>query len=193
MNAWIDITSPRTCQLDSLSCPSDPASKQCRSSTLIEAPTSRNRRVGVSHSRMLEFLFGPARLIDLRAGNGPVQKAEIVAYEERGGFLARGDKAVLRLGSRRSGGISLEAARYLASLGLAVVGVDFHFDSEIQGEVVSSHRILLKAGVWVIEGLDLSRTAEGDYLIAALPLEDPGAEATTPARVALQPIAASCN
>lgn len=192
MTAWIDITSPRSCQLDSFAGLGD-SGRNCQSSTLIEAPRSPNRRADVSRSRMLELMFGPARLIDLRGGYGLVEKAEILAYEERRGFLARGDKAVLRMGSRRSRGIALEAAQYLASLGLSVIGVDFHFDTEIHGDQAKVHRILLKAGIWVIEGLDLRRAEEGDYLIAALPLEDPRGEATTPARVALQPITASCN
>ena len=49
------------------------------------------------------------------------------------------------------------------------------------------HRALLSAGVWIIEGLDLSPVAEGSYELICLPLRIPGGDGA-PARALLRPI-----
>ena len=46
------------------------------------------------------------------------------------------------------------------------------------------HRILLGAKCILLEGLDLSKVKEGDYLLVALPLKITGSEAA-PARILL--------
>jgi len=54
-------------------------------------------------------------------------------------------------------------------------------------EVTAVHRILLEAGVWIIEGLDLSQTRAGRYEMVCLPVkihESDGA----PARAILRPL-----
>lgn len=67
--------------------------------------------------------------------------------------------------------ISQEAARYLADRGVRTVGVDylsvggFHQDGE------ETHLALLEAGIWVIEGLDLSRIEPGEYELICLPIK----------------------
>lgn len=67
--------------------------------------------------------------------------------------------------------VSQEAARYLAEREVRTVGVDylsvggFHEDGE------ETHGALLGAGIWVIEGLDLSGVEPGEYELICLPIK----------------------
>jgi arylformamidase len=76
--------------------------------------------------------------------------------------------------------LSPDAARVLADAGVRAVGIE---GLTIGG--AETHRILLGAGVWVIEGLDLSAVEAGEYDLVCLPLKVTGAEGA-PARAALR-------
>jgi arylformamidase len=67
--------------------------------------------------------------------------------------------------------ISVEAARYLAGQGVRTVGIDYLSVGEYGKNGNEVHRILLEAGVWIIESLDLSRVAPGTYELICLPLK----------------------
>jgi arylformamidase len=67
--------------------------------------------------------------------------------------------------------ISGEAAEFLAERKIKTVGVDylsvggFHIDGK------RTHQALLKAGIWIIEGLNLSQVMPGEYELICLPLK----------------------
>lgn len=67
--------------------------------------------------------------------------------------------------------ISQEAARYLASLKVLTVGVDYLSVGGYEKDAVETHQALLRSGVWIIEGLDLSQTEPGMYELICLPLK----------------------
>jgi arylformamidase len=67
--------------------------------------------------------------------------------------------------------ISAEAARYLASARVRTVGIDYLSVGGYERDGEETHRALLDAGIWVIEGLDLSPVAPGDYELVCLPLK----------------------
>ncbi len=67
--------------------------------------------------------------------------------------------------------ISQEAARYLAELGVRTVGVDYLSVGGYTKDGVETHRALLEAGIWIIEGLDLSQVQPGTYELICLPLK----------------------
>jgi arylformamidase len=67
--------------------------------------------------------------------------------------------------------ISLEAAQYLAAKGVRTVGVDYLSVGGYYKDGAQTHRHLLKAGIWIIEGLDLSRVRPGQYDLVCLPLK----------------------
>ncbi len=77
------------------------------------------------------------------------------------------------------------AARYLVECGVRTVGVDYLSVGKYNGDGVETHQVLLGAGVWVIEGLDLSQVEPGEYELACLPLRIEGADGA-PARAALR-------
>ena len=76
-----------------------------------------------------------------------------------------------------------DAARLLAGAGILVVGIDSPSIEAAPGDG-SVHRELLGSGISILELLDLSRVAEGDYFMVALPLRLEGLDGS-PARVIL--------
>ncbi|MBI3277273.1 MAG: cyclase family protein [Chlamydiae bacterium] len=67
--------------------------------------------------------------------------------------------------------ISKEAAQFLAQCKIKSVGVDYLSVGGYQKEGALTHQILLKAGIWIIEGLNLSRVQPGKYELICLPLK----------------------
>jgi arylformamidase len=67
--------------------------------------------------------------------------------------------------------VSQEAARYLADREVRTVGVDYLSVGGFRRDGVETHQALLGAGIWVIEGLDLSRVEPGEYELICLPLK----------------------
>lgn len=67
--------------------------------------------------------------------------------------------------------ISPEAAHYLATLGVRTVGVDYLSVGGFKADGVEIHRALLEAGIWIIEGLNLSQVKPGIYDLICLPLK----------------------
>ncbi len=83
--------------------------------------------------------------------------------------------------------ITPEAARYLAGRGVSVVGVDYLSVGGYHQDGGDVHRILLGAGIWLIEGLDLSAVEAGKYELACLPLKIEHGDGA-PARAAVRRI-----
>lgn len=83
--------------------------------------------------------------------------------------------------------ISRQGARFLARRGVALVGVDYLSVGGYKHGGRETHLALLEAGIWIIEGLDLSRVTPGRYDLICLPLRLAGAEGA-PARAILRPI-----
>jgi arylformamidase len=67
--------------------------------------------------------------------------------------------------------ISREAARYLAEREVRTVGVDYLSVGGFHKDGVERHQALLGAGIWVIEGLDLSGVEPGEHELICLPLK----------------------
>jgi arylformamidase len=67
--------------------------------------------------------------------------------------------------------VSQEAARYLADRGIRTVGVDYLSVGGFHKDGVETHQALLGAGIWVIEGVDLSEIVPGEYELICLPLK----------------------
>ncbi|MDN5848443.1 MAG: cyclase family protein [Nitrococcus sp.] len=84
-------------------------------------------------------------------------------------------------------GLSLEAARYLASRQIRLLGIDYLSVGPYQGDGAEVHRALLGAGIWIIEGLNLGAVDPGYYELICLPLRLAGADGA-PARALLRPL-----
>ena len=81
--------------------------------------------------------------------------------------------------------ISQEAARYLASVGIQTLGIEYLSVGGYTKDGVETHRALLEAGIWIIEGLDLSQVEPGTYELICRPLRIAGSDGA-PARAILR-------
>ena len=74
-------------------------------------------------------------------------------------------------------------AEWLVQKGVQLVGIDY-LSIAPYGESRPTHRVLLEAGVVVVEGLDLSKVSRGRYTLHCLPLKLMGSDGA-PARAIL--------
>jgi arylformamidase len=77
-----------------------------------------------------------------------------------------------------------DAAEYLIEIGIQLVGVDYLSVAPFE-DPEPTHMILLKAGVLILEGLNLSIVNPGQYRLYCLPLKIKGSDGA-PARVLLE-------
>lgn len=82
--------------------------------------------------------------------------------------------------------LSREGAAYLAERGVLLVGMDYLSVGPFGAGAEDVHQELLKAGVWVLEGLNLCEVEPGDYELLCLPLRVENGEGA-PARAILRP------
>jgi len=84
-----------------------------------------------------------------------------------------------------------DVCRLLAEAeGIKLVGVDYLSVEKYGEPIFESHHILLGRGIPLLEGLDLSGVAPGDYELIALPLKIAGGDGS-PVRAALKEIVPS--
>jgi len=139
----------------------------------------------------LELMVGPALVVEL-----PVERI-ITADDLRAAGVTGKEKRLLfktknsllwadGIEDFQEDFIALDpsAASYLVACGLEVIGVDYLSVAPFD-DPEPTHRILLEAGVLIIEGLALSRIEPGAYTLLCLPLKIGGSDGS-PARVLLQ-------
>lgn len=163
--------------------------------THMDAPV-HFQRGGIGIDQMpLEATLGLARVIEIRDPVS-IQRAELEPAK-----LQPGERVLFRTrNSERCWQtdafvedfvfISREAAAYLAECRVRTVGVDYLSVGGFREDGEATHLALLQAGIWVIEGLNLSQVKEGTYELICLPLRIAGGDGA-PARAVLRPHPAS--
>jgi arylformamidase len=141
--------------------------------------------------------LGPVRIAAIDTPH-EVTPEQIQDYEKRTRPLQTGERLLLRTPNSDRGlwlqdpfdknyrGIGPEAARYLAKKKLQLVGVDYLSVGPFYSGNPQTHRALMGAEVWIIEGVDLRRIEEGDYEMICLPLKITGSDGS-PIRILLRP------
>jgi len=79
--------------------------------------------------------------------------------------------------------ISLEGANWLVERGIKLVGIDYLSIAPYK-QSIPTHKALLKAGIIILEGLNLSAVSPGSYELYCLPLKLEGSDGA-PARAIL--------
>ncbi len=115
----------------------------------------------------------------LEAAAIPPRTRRVLFRTRNSDLWARGDNEF----HRDFVAITADGAGYLVDKGVKLVGIDYLSIAPFQA-VKPTHEILLKAGVVIVEGLDLSLVSQGRYTFYCLPLLLAGAEAA-PARAIL--------
>jgi arylformamidase len=159
--------------------------------THMDAPCHfLDRKTGIDQFP-LEIGIGPARVISMRPDgqvitgeelrNKRIQPGERVLFKTRNS-LQRWENRDFQTDYV---GLDSSAGEFLAEVGIALVGVDYLSVGVFEGDGAQTHRLLLKAGIWILEGLNLFDIEEGYYEFICLPLPIAGSDGS-PARVALR-------
>ena len=138
----------------------------------------------------IDAVIGPARVIEIRNPN------QITADELEPHGLREGERVLFKTSNsfrqwktdefvKDFVYIPASAAHYLAARKIRTVGIDCLSVGGWEVDGAETHRIILGAGIWIIEWLDLSAVEPGDYELACLPLKLIGAEGA-PARAVLR-------
>jgi arylformamidase len=73
--------------------------------------------------------------------------------------------------------IAADIAVWLQKNGVKLLGLDLPSVDEIDSKSLQNHHALARAGIAIVESLDLSRVGSGVYNLAALPLKIAGGDA----------------
>jgi arylformamidase len=160
--------------------------------THIDAPVHFIHQAAGVDEMPLAAAMGPARVIEI------TDPREITAGELRGHSLAAGERVLFRTSNSPRCWqadrfvedfvyISEQAAEHLAEIRVRTVGVDYLSVGGYHADGAKIHRILLSAGIWIIEGLDLSAVSAGRYEMICLPVKLHGSDGA-PARALLRPL-----
>lgn len=126
----------------------------------------------------LDVLTGPAKVVDLTHVEDAISPADLDALElgagvERLLFQTRNSEiwrgpAVF---PDHYVALSAEGAAWIVDHGVRLVGIDFLSIEKRKTPGHPTHNTLLRAGVVIIEGLNLSAVQPGDYGLVCLPLK----------------------
>ncbi len=134
--------------------------------------------------------IGRARVIEIHDPDA-IRRSELephrLAKGERVLFKTSNSARCWKTGHFQKKYVSIEpqAAHYLAECGLQTVGVDYLSVGGFESGGPETHRILLNAGIWIIEGLMLEHVEPGEYELVCLPLKIIGGDGA-PARAVLR-------
>ncbi len=153
-------------------------SMSAHTGTHIDAPFHFLQNGGTIDTMPLSAMMGRARVVAIEDPRS-IGVEEIARHRVR-----RGERILLKtaMSARpRSMGdrefrkdfvyLTNDAARHLATQGIRTVGIDYLSVGGFErGNGEETHRILLGAGIWIIEGLDLSRVPPGPCRLICLPI-----------------------
>ncbi len=115
----------------------------------------------IGKAQVFSFMLGEdIKLEDIISFN--IKKGDIVLFKTPNSDLPH-DKFIKDFTA-----VTPEAAEYLIKAGVRAVGVDYLSIERFEDTADLTHRILLGAGVPIIEGLDLSKVSEGVYKMTAM-------------------------
>ena len=209
MSGWIDISIPirpgmpvfpgdppvrielAQAIADGASCNVTDLDMGAHTGTHVDAPVHFIEGAAGADAVALEALIGPAWVVDATSATadideGALRDLHIPDRESRLLFKTSNSRLWESDGFSDSFiGLTDGAARALAARGLALAGADY-LSIAPHGKAAPTHYALLKAGVVIVEGLDLRGVEPGPYDLVCLPLRIVGCDGA-PARALLHP------
>ncbi|HEX7619601.1 MAG TPA: cyclase family protein [Anaerolineales bacterium] len=139
----------------------------------------------------LDVLIGPVQVIQIPEDVGLITAGVLEQAAVPSGTLrlllkTRNSRLWERLPTefaRDFVGVSEDGAEWLVKSGVKLIGIDYLSIAPFK-QSLPSHRVLLKPGVVILEGVDLSKITPGAYTLYCLPLKLVGSDGA-PARAIL--------
>jgi arylformamidase len=140
----------------------------------------------------LDAAMGSARVIPIRDRES-IKTEELVRHRIR-----RGERVLFKTYNSDHGWdtdsfvedfvyLSATGAQYLAERQVRLVGVDYLSVGGFRADGPETHQALLKAGIWIIEGMNLKRVRPGRVQLVCLPLKIAASDGA-PARALVRPM-----
>jgi arylformamidase len=158
--------------------------------THMDAPFHFFRRGKSLDKLPLDAAIGKARVIGIK------DRERISREEIESCRIKKGERIIFKTANSRLWGtdsfnknfvyISPEAAQYLASREVRLVGIDYFSVGAYHKDGARTHKELLGSGIWLIEGLDLRGVKPGNYELICLPLKILNSDGA-PARAVISP------
>ena len=179
----LDMAAGEPCNVTGMTC-------AAHAGTHVDAPLHVIEG-GVSVDQIpLEALIGPARVIDI-ADPVSIKPQELDRHA-----IQAGQRILFRTLNSAQGRchgefqgdyvhLTPDSAEFLAAIGPRCIGIDYLSVGGAGEDGLRTHISLLKAGVWLIEDLDLALATPGDWELVCLPLRIVGADGA-PARAILR-------
>ena len=134
----------------------------------------------------LEVYFGRAAVVDLNrqfSGDGKrlIEVEDLRPQEES---IRAASRLLVKTGIWKNSTvfpewipvIAPDVAAWLQERGVRLLGLDLPSVDLIDAKVLQNHHALGRAGIWIVESLDLSEVAAGLYEFAAFPLKISGGD-----------------
>lgn len=136
----------------------------------------------------LELYIGPCQVLDVRGHNpvGPEVLGGLEAGTERL-LLYTGEPARWEQFPTDFAALTPAFVRRAAELGVRLIGTDAPSVDPLTSKTLDGHAAFRDAGLYIIEGLNLSAVAPGTYQLVCLPLPLPDVDGS-PARAVLLPL-----
>jgi arylformamidase len=140
----------------------------------------------------LDIVTGKARVLDL-TGREKIDVQDLAGLEIQPGerilFKTRNSEYALKSPHFIEDFVYLtkEGAKFLVNKRINLCGIDYLSIGGFRHDGNETHQILLKAGIWIIETLNLEAAEPGIYQLVCLPLKIAGCEGA-PARAILRRI-----
>lgn len=159
--------------------------------THIDAPRHFIDGAPTTETIPLEACMGDAWVVDATALSSTIRASDLE------GLTIPGGETRLLFKTRNSGlwardgfssdflAFGADAAQWLVDRGVRLLAIDYLSIAPF-GDAVDTHRVLLGAGVVVVEGTDLRAVGPGPYELLCLPLRLVGSDGS-PARALLRP------
>jgi arylformamidase len=157
--------------------------------THVDAPYHFIEDGATSETLSLETLIGPATVVTIDTHR------HVTAKDLEAAVAGRWPQRLL-LKTRNSGfwaedafrpdfvALTPEAAQWLVAHGTRLIGIDYLSVEPYPAQEFPVHLTLLRAGIIILEAVDLRDVPPGDYMLSCLPLRLVGGDAA-PARVIL--------
>jgi arylformamidase len=140
----------------------------------------------------LESFVGQALVLDLSAIQHRIEPADLgeVQRQRPSRVLFKTSNSIFRHDKpfdQNYVALSSEGAQFLVDNGVILVGIDYlGIEPFTNLPFCPTHEVLMKAGMPIIEGLDLRGVEPGSYFLVCLPLRLVGAEASVARAVLIE-------
>jgi arylformamidase len=161
------------------------------SGTHVDAPVHFFEGASTVDKLPLDILIGETSVVEFARGNviTPDMLAALKLPEDTTRLLFKTSNSMLWADPHHRFNpnfvaLSSDAAKWIIDRGVRLVGVDYLSVQKFDDSEPVTHRILLAAGVVIVEGLNLQNVQPGSYRLICLPLKLVGSDGA-PARVVL--------